>query len=53
MLTPDYLAHCADHLLGLYDELDRAIIADISRRIVKTGGISPTAEHQIDLTEGS
>lgn len=48
MLTPDYLAHCADHLLGLYDELDRAIIADISRRIVKTGGITPTAEHQID-----
>lgn len=48
MLTPDYLAHCADHLLGLYDELDRAIIADVSRRIVKTGGITPTAEHQID-----
>lgn len=53
MLTPDYLAHCTDYLLGIYDELDRAIIADISRRIVKTGGISPTAEHQIDKVQQS
>lgn len=53
MLTPDYLAKCADYLLGMYDELDRAIIADISRRIVKTGGISPTAEHQIDKVQQS
>lgn len=53
MLTPDYLAHCTDYLLGLYDELDRAIIADISRRIVKTGGISPTAERQIDKVQQS
>lgn len=53
MLTPDYLAHCTDYLLGLYDELDRAIIADISRRIVKTGGISTTAEHQIDKVQQS
>lgn len=48
MLKPDYLASCTDEILGLYDELDRAIIEDIARRIVKTGGISATAEHQID-----
>lgn len=53
MLTPDYLAHCADYILGLYDELDRSIIADIARRIVKTGGITPTAEHQIDKVQQS
>lgn len=53
MLTPEYLNHCTDHLLGLYDELDRAIIADISRRIVKTGGITATAEHQIDKVQQS
>ena len=48
MLKPEYLANCTDEILGLYDELDRAIIEDIARRIVKTGGISATAEHQID-----
>jgi len=53
MLTPDYLAHCTDYILGLYDELDRSIIADISRRIVKTGGITATAEHQIDKVQQS
>lgn len=51
MLTPEYLARCTDYILGMYDELDRAIIADISRRIVKTGGITPTAEHQIDKVQ--
>lgn len=53
MLKPDYLAHCTDYILGLYDELDRSIIADIARRIVKTGGITPTAEHQIDKVQQS
>lgn len=47
MLTPDYLAHCTDYLLGLYDELDRTIISDIARRIVKTGELTPTARHQV------
>lgn len=52
-LTPDYLAHCTDDLLGLYDELDRAIIADIARRIVKTGSLTPTARHQVDMAQQS
>ncbi len=53
MLTPEYLEECADYILGLYDELDRAIIADISRRIVKTGGITATAAHQTDKVQQS
>lgn len=53
MLTPEYLAVCADLLLGLYDELDMAIIADIARRIVKTGGLTPTAEHQISTVQNA
>lgn len=53
MLTPEYLAVCADLLLGLYDELDMAIIADIARRIVKTGGLTPTAEHQISMVQNA
>lgn len=53
MLTPEYFAHCTDYILGLYDELDRAIIADISRRIAKTGRITATAEHQIDKVQQS
>lgn len=53
MQTPQYLARCTEPILGIFDELDRAIIADISRRIVKTGGISATAEHQIDKVQQS
>ena len=53
MLTPDYLAHCTDYLLGLYDELDRAIVRDIARRIVKTGSVSETARWQIDRAQHS
>ncbi len=53
MLTPDYLAHSTDVLLGMYDELDRAIISDISRRIVKTGRITESAKHQINKVQES
>lgn len=53
MLSPEYLANCTDILLGLYDELDRAIIADIARRIVKTGGVSETARIQAERAQQS
>lgn len=53
MLTPEYLAKCTDYLLGLYDELDRSIIADIARRIVKTGELTPTAKHQITAAQNA
>lgn len=53
MLTPEYLASCTDGLLGLYDALDRAIIADISRRIIKTGDITDTAALQAKRAQQS
>ena len=51
MLTPEYLARFADRLLGLYDELDRALVADIARRIVKAKFVTPTAARQIDTLQ--
>ena len=47
MLTPDYLLHCTDSLVELMDAYDNAVVADIARRIVKTGTITETAKHQI------
>lgn len=46
MLTPEYLTGCTDYLLGLYDELERAVVADIARRIAKTGRVTSTADWQ-------
>ena len=43
MLTPDYLLHCTDSLVELMDAYDNAVVADIARRIVKTGTITETA----------
>jgi len=47
MLTPDYYEDCADDIIELYAQLDEAIIADITRRIIKTGTITETAKWQI------
>lgn len=47
MLTPDYLLHCTDSLTELLDAYDNAVVADIARRIVKTGYVTETAKHQI------
>ena len=47
MLTPDYYEDCADDIINLYAQLDEAIIADITRRIIKTGRITETAKWQI------
>jgi len=46
MLTPEYLSGCASYLLGMYDTLQEAMIADIARRIIKTGQMTGTAEWQ-------
>lgn len=52
MLPPEYLSSCSDQLIELYEELEDEIIADIARRIVKTGELSATAEWQtIQLQE--
>lgn len=53
MLPPDYFDHAADDLLELYSKLDEAITRDIVRRLVKTGGVSITADWQIQRLQES
>lgn len=48
MLTPEYIAGIADSMIDIYAEVEDDIIADIARRIVKTGTITDTAAWQID-----
>lgn len=48
MLTPEYIAGIADSMIGIYAEVEDDIIADIARRIVKTGSITDTVAWQID-----
>lgn len=43
MLTPDYLEHCADAVILLYQRLDEAIARDIARRLMKMGEVTDTA----------
>ena len=38
MLTPNEYDHLCDQLMHIYWDLDDAIIADITRRLMKTGG---------------
>ena len=40
MLEPEYLEKFSDQLLALVDALGTAIIADISKRLVKTGEVT-------------
>lgn len=47
MLSPAYLADCADDVVAAFDELQTRIVCDIARRIVKTGEITDTARWQI------
>lgn len=46
MLSPEYYLQCTDALIALLDEYDRAVVADIARRIVKSGVVTETAELQ-------
>ena len=48
MLTPDYLEHCADAVILLYQWLDEAIARDIARRLMKMGEITDTARWQAE-----
>ncbi len=48
MLSPDYYESCTDAILKLYEQLEDAIISDIIRRILKTGMVTATAQHQIE-----
>lgn len=47
MLTPNELRELPEHIVQNYQDLEDQIIADISRRISKTGAITETAEFQI------
>lgn len=47
MLPPDYLAHCTDRAVKLYEQLNQNITNDICRRIVKTGIVTEREDWQI------
>lgn len=47
MLSPEYLDECSNQLINLYSELENRIIADIVRRLLKTGDITETAKWEI------
>ena len=49
MLSPEYLDACSDPLLKLYEDLEDQIIADIARRIAKTGTLTDTADWQFKV----
>ncbi len=48
MLSPEYLDHCADGVIELYQRLDESIARDIARRLMKMGEITDTARWQAE-----
>ena len=48
MLTPEFLASFPQPIFDLFQDLEDEILADISRRIAKTGKITDTAQWQIE-----
>lgn len=48
MLTPDELKAVPDNIVKIYQTLEEEIIADIARRLEKTGEITDTANLQLD-----
>lgn len=53
MLEPEYLENFSDQLLALVDELSISIVADIAKRLVKTGKISETSRYQAEVLQGA
>lgn len=53
MLSPEMFDDLADDVLELYTQLDEAIVRDIVRRLVKTGGVSLTAAWQAERLQES
>ena len=53
MISPSEYDKLCDQLITLYDDLDNAIISDITRRILKTGRITESAEWQIKQLQES
>ena len=48
MLSPEYLAACVSILLGMMDEINYAVMADIARCLVKTNILTESAEFQTE-----
>lgn len=46
-LSPTYYDSCTDDVLEIYAELEDRIIADVVRRIVKTGNMTESAKWQV------
>lgn len=53
MLTPEQLRDIPEEIVQIYIDLEDEIIADIARRISKTGSITETADYQIDILKES
>lgn len=53
MLTPEQLKDIPEEIVQIYIDLEDEIIADIARRISKTGSITETADYQIDILKES
>ena len=47
MLKPEYLMQAADPVVEIYSQVELDILADIARRIVKTGYFTDTAQWQL------
>ena len=47
ILTPRYLAGVADGVVDIFAQAENEILADIARRIIKTGGVTNTAGWQM------
>ena len=46
MLSPEYLKECISYLMGMVDIINEQMVADIARRIVKTGDLTETARFE-------
>lgn len=49
MPSPVYLEHCTDEIVELANAFNETVIADIARKLVKTGTITDSALHQIQI----
>lgn len=53
MLPPDYLAHCTDNAVKLYEKLNQNLTNDICRRIITTGIVTDSVDWQIKRLQAS
>lgn len=53
MLPPEYLKNCTVDIMAMYEKLNERITQDIARRIIKTGGVTATADWQLKMVQES